>query len=284
MSFGGLSPNTKYDSDLKSEEEDAETIYSPNATLLSENEHPSKHSNCLFLTLRRGICIHLAFCVFNALLVLIIIVVFRSDLHNRVQDVVCTKHLNQPSPALEAVEYEVQQFKAGLKAKSVWSEDPGAEVDKAWHNITETGYFGLPEEAWKSFNPHLEEGVKLPNGQYLATLDVYHKLHCLDILRRAVHFNYYHDKYPAFINHTDATINEHLGHCIEILRINVMCEADVTVMTYNWVENRPEPMPYFDTVHTCRKWERISEWMDMADLSHQFQPEKPVGQKELPRD
>lgn len=65
--------------------------------------------------------------------------------------------------------------------------------------------------------------------------------------------------------------------------MNIMCEADATVMTYNWIEDRPEPMPYFDTVHTCRRWEGVMGWMRRVDVSHEFLPTKAAGQKVLPR-
>ncbi|KFZ02433.1 hypothetical protein V500_00207 [Pseudogymnoascus sp. VKM F-4518 (FW-2643)] len=210
MGFIDLPRDIRYSSDLKSEEGGSETRYSANIALLPTHEHPPKLSNSFFLNIPRGIYVHLALCIFNALLVLILLVIFQGGLNDRERDLTCTKRLNQPSPASEAVEYEIQQFKGGLTARSIWSGNPGAEVDEAWHSITETGYFGLPEEVWKGLNPHSEEAVRLSNGQYLATLDVFHKLHCVDLLRRAVHFKYYHDKYPAFQNLSDATITAHL--------------------------------------------------------------------------
>lgn len=65
--------------------------------------------------------------------------------------------------------------------------------------------------------------------------------------------------------------------------MNVMCEADLTVMTYNWMEGRDAPMPYFNTIHTCKKWDNVLEWMKKADVSQNI-PVKGFGQKQLPSD
>ena len=64
--------------------------------------------------------------------------------------------------------------------------------------------------------------------------------------------------------------------------MNIMCEADLTILTYNWIEGRSDPMPYFETIHTCKNWDRVMDWMQEADASHKIHLRKPDGQKVLP--
>lgn len=39
-----------------------------------------------------------------------------------------------------------------------------------------------------------------------------------------------------------------------------MCDADVGVVTYNWVKHHSYPVPNFNTLHKCRNFDAISEW------------------------
>ena len=49
-------------------------------------------------------------------------------------------------------------------------------------------------------------------------------------------------------------------HCAEILRQKVMCNADVTVVTYNWLKNHKSPHPNFNSQHKCRDFDAALEW------------------------
>ncbi|KAL8756448.1 MAG: hypothetical protein Q9199_002930 [Rusavskia elegans] len=40
----------------------------------------------------------------------------------------------------------------------------------------------------------------------------------------------------------------------------LICDADVGVITYNWVAVRDAPWPNFNTVHKCRNFDGIVEW------------------------
>ncbi|KAL8779321.1 MAG: hypothetical protein Q9213_007001 [Squamulea squamosa] len=49
-------------------------------------------------------------------------------------------------------------------------------------------------------------------------------------------------------------------HCIEILRQKLTCDADVGVITYNWVAIRDLPWPNFNVLHKCRNFDGVVEW------------------------
>jgi len=51
-------------------------------------------------------------------------------------------------------------------------------------------------------------------------------------------------------------------HCIEMLRQNLMCRGDVTMLTYDWVKGMDGPLPNFNTPHQCRNFEKILNWVD----------------------
>ncbi|KAL9126805.1 MAG: hypothetical protein Q9217_004200 [Psora testacea] len=49
-------------------------------------------------------------------------------------------------------------------------------------------------------------------------------------------------------------------HCIDNLRQNLMCKADVSLLTFDWVDNDRAPKPNFAIEHECHNWDRIEEW------------------------
>ena len=124
--------------------------------------------------------------------------------------------------------------------------------------------------------------MKLADDEgYLAPLGVYHELHCLRQLRLYL----YRDTY--FANLTEANIewfNSHLGtvlspaprlsvparmsalinrvdHCIETLRISIMCNADLSLYTFYWKireENRPHAKS--NAKRVCINWHEVEQW------------------------
>lgn len=49
-------------------------------------------------------------------------------------------------------------------------------------------------------------------------------------------------------------------HCIEMIRKTIMCNADVTMITWDWVQGHKDPWPDFNTRHQCRNYEKIMDW------------------------
>jgi hypothetical protein len=45
-----------------------------------------------------------------------------------------------------------------------------------------------------------------------------------------------------------------------MLREKLMCDSDVGLITYNWVEGRNHPHPNFNTLHKCRDFAAVQEW------------------------
>ncbi|KAK4493601.1 hypothetical protein PRZ48_015268 [Zasmidium cellare] len=65
---------------------------------------------------------------------------------------------------------------------------------------------------------------------------------------------------------------KHLNHCLTALRQAIMCHSDVSVLVWQWFdpveENAPDPfdeltpynVPYTNVPHTCRNFDKISDW------------------------
>lgn len=91
-------------------------------------------------------------------------------------------------------------------------------------------------------------------GGYFVTLDVFHQLHCLNEIRKQI----YRDHYPT--QHSQSEQLEHADHCVDMLRQVLMCHGDVSIQTYEWIDDYRWPWPRFHTEHECRNWDAITEW------------------------
>jgi len=136
---------------------------------------------------------------------------------------------------------------------------------------------GLPENSLKIKHPHTgKEG-------YRAALEVFHQLHCLNLIRQAVYKDYYKTQYSDVSEaESKEDLQGHVGrqiepsarpsragltgadHCIETLRMNLMCQSDIGVFTfrlypeYGYADD--DYWPDFSTLHTCRNFEDIRTW------------------------
>ncbi|KDR77533.1 hypothetical protein GALMADRAFT_209863 [Galerina marginata CBS 339.88] len=111
----------------------------------------------------------------------------------------------------------------------------------------------------KEDSPSKVKFTEEDGGGYLATLEFPHQLHCLDLLRKYTYHEYYEKSDPYFQERPEI-FRAHLDHCVEILRQNLMCSADVGMITFEWVSGHDDPYPDFNTKHRCRVFEKLLAW------------------------
>ncbi|KAG2129547.1 uncharacterized protein EDB93DRAFT_1332252 [Suillus bovinus] len=168
------------------------------------------------------------------------------------------------SPASGAVDPIVVRLNGTLDFPSIYRGPPSPEIDAAWNRI---GRDVLPtrmslEEILKAGEIDSPSKVKYPaefGGGFMVSMEAPHQLHCLNFLRKSTWPEYYE---PMDISFQDApeVVRMHLDHCIEMIRQNIMCNADVTTITWYWVEGHKIPYPNFNTRHQCRDYEKILDW------------------------
>jgi Mycotoxin biosynthesis protein UstYa len=161
---------------------------------------------------------------------------------------------------------------------SVFRGDPSPEVDRAWDLVSAEGreIILVPATAVLQSNMDPSVSVKAPpawdygDNAYIAQVDVFHQIHCLNELRKEIDFDYYYrDKYPGGIAPKEH--KWHKKHCLHILLQNLMCHADVDSITHKWIhytgvsgENgRPfvEPIADFNVVKQCRNFNGLLAWV-----------------------
>lgn len=114
------------------------------------------------------------------------------------------------------------------------------------------------------FNP--EWNISSSEDLYLGVLDVFHQIHCLNMLRQnlIINYDYYWGKAYGF--RPEVFRERHLSHCTSILLQNIMCHADTEVVTHVWQEGNPVPWPDFGVKKQCRDFNALVEFRDVMDV------------------
>ncbi|KAK3374968.1 hypothetical protein B0H63DRAFT_481410 [Podospora didyma] len=177
------------------------------------------------------------------------------------------------SPLFPAVQYELKKFTLQPIPKGSPYAGYGPEVDKAWDYIAndigdimiteeERVKLGLSPDSLRIQNPRTGE------WGYRAGVEVFHQLHCLNLLRQAVYRDYYGRKeVGGDVGDADGPedLLGHVDHCIEAIRENMMCQSDVSVFTFKKFpeladEGVEGDWPDFQINHMCRNYEAIRKW------------------------
>ncbi|KAG9236248.1 hypothetical protein BJ875DRAFT_337318, partial [Amylocarpus encephaloides] len=94
---------------------------------------------------------------------------------------------------------------------------------------------------------------------YIGYIDVFHQLHCLDLIRKYIYRAGYPDH--ADFQDTPERILWHVDHCIDVLRQKIMCDGDIDVITFiDQSDVGKLPWPRFHIPHMCRDYGAIQKW------------------------
>ncbi|KAH7890212.1 hypothetical protein F5I97DRAFT_1801771, partial [Phlebopus sp. FC_14] len=170
------------------------------------------------------------------------------------------------APANDALEYVQTRFN-NVWDESIYNGDPSPIVDAAWEALYTRGIMQLPESE-AALLPNKTARIPGDEENYIFTFGVFHQLHCLNMIRQALHPEYYNAAYyakkgsrhPLMIHVEGHEGFDHLGHCIDSLRESLLCSADITPVVWAWDDKQRRTSPRLDVVHVCRDYEKIQEW------------------------
>ncbi|TLD15798.1 uncharacterized protein PgNI_02498 [Pyricularia grisea] len=175
------------------------------------------------------------------------------------------------APALEAVEYVTFDFDNAFNSTSKYRGPPTPEVEEVWFNLTYKHAVEIPEDKIAGLNrsekDHLAHVPADVGTGYVALLEVFYQLYCLNMIRM---FTWWQaGKYPGvpsglYEAPEDVFRNRmHIDHCLESLRIALMCWGDVTPLLVRLDRQGYDGRKTdFNTHHKCRNWDKIESWMD----------------------
>ncbi|KAI0803807.1 hypothetical protein GGR55DRAFT_375066 [Xylaria sp. FL0064] len=180
-----------------------------------------------------------------------------------------TKSLRLYSPALAATKPGSRVTTFNYTKWSPFNPDnkhPMEYVEGNWTQILRVGTFSLSEDDRCKVGLS-NEAVRLPpesGGGFMAYLSSHHHLHCLFMLHQSLHPEYYETRSVVWNLSAELRLS-HWDHCIEALRQYVTCEADTTVLTFNWYEGLRLPVTNQGTSRKCADWDAHYQWQ----LEHQ---------------
>ncbi|KAN0116855.1 protein of unknown function (DUF3328) domain containing protein [Hyaloscypha variabilis] len=175
------------------------------------------------------------------------------------------------TPVKDAVSYKTVKFDEYFENRSPYTpQTPTKELDEMWEDLYNFGTSGISADEASNL---LESTVHLPHDDstYVVSLGVFHQLHCVNHLRKAL----YPDEYPGLWQYNpdgtvkrDTIISLHWDHCIDILRQTLMCHADVTPMPYFYRARDDNVYSVLASTETCRDYDKIKSWALERQITH----------------
>ncbi|KAJ7202035.1 hypothetical protein GGX14DRAFT_570934 [Mycena pura] len=179
------------------------------------------------------------------------------------------------SPALSAVEHEVQVYNVGFTGDlSPFQRPSSPKLDQMWSDLYNFGISRITKEEAAQL-PNKTHAIPGDPGHYIAELDVFHNLHCLNKVRMALDPDYYPDwRISTTNNHIPSQKNatEHVGHCIDWIRQSIMCTGDTSVIVWQWENWVNASIVKGNVAHTCRKFDKLQEWAKDRMLLKAYDP------------
>ncbi|KAF2743005.1 hypothetical protein M011DRAFT_452013 [Sporormia fimetaria CBS 119925] len=273
--------NPKFSGDDAGDDEDRALLFRSAAPTCSETGNGGQKRRTKSIEMVAWV---LALCITvnAAIAVWLGIALVRVD-HLTDADGFCLQHISQYSPLVKEVKpgWRTVQYNGTFFHANVYRQEASPEVDAAWEALgTDYRSIVVPEsEASKTGLRRDQVKVsQLYGGGYPANVEGLHHLHCLNLLRKALRWNYeyYREKKEgAFVN-SEYVIRYHVTHCLDIVRQQLMCTTGIGVLGQVWYqpEGEEQPIPFvdFSTKHRCRDFEAIRQWAE----AHQLPPETEV--------
>ncbi|KAI0973734.1 hypothetical protein F4678DRAFT_486889 [Xylaria arbuscula] len=190
------------------------------------------------------------------------------------------------------------KFVGSFETTTPYRGVPGPELDAAWARFTTSHWvdgsavvlsiepediaFAKKDKEEEWYNSTVQLGDENGGGM-MGTLEMFHQLHCLDMVRKFTYYKYpyYKDTGGVFNRPIEAQMF-HIDHCLEILRQVVMCNGDTGLITFHWVEENPVAYPDFNTWHSCRDPEAILASAKAREAPMRRQVTKTQGIVEMP--
>ncbi|KAI1741389.1 hypothetical protein F4680DRAFT_447299 [Xylaria scruposa] len=171
------------------------------------------------------------------------------------------------SPVQSFIEYqESTEHATDPGHHSVYSGPPSEEQEDAWDRLITPAYLNASRDELTRAGESFENVIELVGGGYVVSLAVYHELHCLRNLRLYLFQDRY---YPNLTETQHQFLKGHLDHCLEVLRMSIMCQGNTVLNSYGWdTEAIDKPMTKSNSRSVCAKWSSIEDWSYARKVSY----------------
>ena len=158
-------------------------------------------------------------------------------------------------------------------------------MDAEWERLSDPGWILISREAVVGLgkdpstraraSPALLEAMgKQPDAEvYIAQIDAFHQVHCLNAIRKHAYWDvYFREEYGAYDDRTPDNMHwTHVSHCFDILYQNLACTASADIITGIWMEGLQHPMPDFDVRKQCGSIDTLLEWSYAREVPREFE-------------
>jgi len=182
----------------------------------------------------------------------------------------CSEHTTKWSPVLRDVpiRYTLQSFNGSFMDEDVYRMEGSPEVDAAWEALGvdyRAGVISVQDGLASGLKSSFVQRSDKYGGGFLVNVEGMHHLHCLNLVRQALYFNY--DRYMEMGKHAfkneEPIVRLHVTHCIDTIRQVLMCNVDTGVLGQVWVDpQEPMAFPDFNTQHVCKNYDVIRQWAE----------------------
>ncbi|KAI8627285.1 hypothetical protein F5Y19DRAFT_442345 [Xylariaceae sp. FL1651] len=165
-------------------------------------------------------------------------------------------------PSRAGLQWERRKFPTNI-VDNPFTGSPREEVDAAWHDLLQNDNIRVPKDYLDKRN--LSSIYTKDGREGIASLSVFHSLHCLKKVKRMLFKEYYHsDKSVEAM----AREEKHVDHCVEYIRESLMCQPDLSMVTFRWINNTAQhedkaafyPTNFDADMHTCANWQHLDNW------------------------
>ncbi|KAF9882666.1 hypothetical protein FE257_005660 [Aspergillus nanangensis] len=158
------------------------------------------------------------------------------------------------SPAQWALRYRNTVFDSSFGIQTTAYQGPPSETNNAlWSDLYN---FGITRISADEARDMANKTLPIPNDadHYIISLSVFHQLHCLNQVRKGLYGD------VDWTDQSDHTGITHLDHCVDIIRQGLMCNADITPLTWTRDGHDGSAKEVAEVIHTCRDFEAIRDW------------------------
>lgn len=148
--------------------------------------------------------------------------------------------------------------------------DPQTKVLTSIYKVSLLTYLSSPPPDGAHVRITKEQAQKLPHmplpvpleewkDEYFISITVFHQLHCLNALRKALYPRRYNSSIVGADGNVDYGQWHHVDHCVELVRQALVCRPDTTARTFRWHPAGSQVLHHW-TTHTCRAFDPLMEW------------------------
>ncbi|ATY67298.1 tat pathway signal sequence [Cordyceps militaris] len=191
-------------------------------------------------------------------------------------EVECAKATSSYSPVLSSLDFWEGNFENGFMRESIYRGPPTRDLEQAWDDLWHHQGVGVSKQGLVALNKTQGKYLQTNRStaaepEYYALVEMFHQLHCLNIIRQATWpirvYNASWGEALQPMNVSESLGRAHVDHCVETLRLSLMCLGDVTPMLLRTEDGTLNTSAAdFDVHHKCRSYEQIRDFVDASGV------------------